>query len=99
MRATLHDHAPNTYYGQWPSLARRKKLQIIAAHCPSEARCETGIPGPLMPRGSKPRQNAWRRVYSFSWDEKEKSDQAPDSASAAKSPPSGMASCWRVMRG
>jgi hypothetical protein len=18
MRATLHDHAPNTYYGQWP---------------------------------------------------------------------------------
>jgi len=19
MRATLHDHAPNTYYGQWPA--------------------------------------------------------------------------------
>jgi hypothetical protein len=22
MRATLHDHAPNTYYGQWPGESR-----------------------------------------------------------------------------
>src|SRR6185437_1620527 len=38
MRATLHDRAPNTYYGQWPSLARPKKLHIFAGHCPSDVR-------------------------------------------------------------
>src|SRR6185437_13963881 len=73
MRATLHDRAPNTYYGQWPSLARPKKLHIFAGHCPSDARLTHRIRVPLTPRSSKPQQNARGRGYSFSFDEKKKS--------------------------
>jgi len=43
MRATLHDHAPNTYYGQWP----RGKAVVcgprITLYRPWCARCERRI--------------------------------------------------------
>src|SRR5579883_3567160 len=43
MRATLHDHVPNTYYGQWrKGKAAFSKLRI-ALHCPSRARRERGV--------------------------------------------------------
>jgi hypothetical protein len=34
MRATLHDHAPNTYYGQW--LRKRSPIHRVdfGRHCP-----------------------------------------------------------------
>src|SRR5689334_11558541 len=35
MRATLHDHAPNTYYGQWPGERPLFSGPRIARHCPS----------------------------------------------------------------
>ena len=34
MRATLHDLAPNTYYGQWPGEKPRFAGFEIACHCP-----------------------------------------------------------------
>jgi hypothetical protein len=34
MRATLHDHAPNTYYGQWPGEKAAVFGLRIASHCP-----------------------------------------------------------------
>jgi hypothetical protein len=34
MRATLHDDALNTYYGQWPTLIPRKTHPNPAVHCP-----------------------------------------------------------------
>jgi hypothetical protein len=36
MRATLHDHAPNTYYGQWP----REKPLFAALESPAIAHNE-----------------------------------------------------------
>jgi len=35
MRATLHDHAPNTYYGKWPEKKAAVSGPRIAGHCPS----------------------------------------------------------------
>jgi len=40
MRATLHDRAPNTYYGQWPEEKTAVSGPRIAGHCPWWARCE-----------------------------------------------------------
>jgi len=34
MRATLHDRAPNTYYGQWPGKKAAVFGSRIAGHCP-----------------------------------------------------------------
>jgi hypothetical protein len=34
MRATLHDHAPNTYYGQWLGGNAAVSGLRIAHHCP-----------------------------------------------------------------
>jgi hypothetical protein len=34
MRATLHDPAPNTYYGQWPEGKGTVSGLRIAGHCP-----------------------------------------------------------------
>jgi len=34
MRATLHDHAPNTYYGQWQGEKGAVCGPRIARHCP-----------------------------------------------------------------
>jgi hypothetical protein len=34
MRATLHDRAPNTYYGQWPGGKAAVSGPPIAGHCP-----------------------------------------------------------------
>jgi hypothetical protein len=34
MRATLHDPAPNTYYGQWQALRALQSLGKFAGHCP-----------------------------------------------------------------
>jgi hypothetical protein len=34
MRATLHDPAPNTYYGQWPGGKAAVCGPRIAGHCP-----------------------------------------------------------------
>ena len=45
MRATLHDHAPNTYYGQWPgekALFAGLELPAIANN---ELRCMRRICG------------------------------------------------------
>ena len=43
MRATLHDPAPNTYYGQWPGRKAAVCGPRSAGHCPSRARCERQI--------------------------------------------------------
>jgi hypothetical protein len=40
MRATLHDHGPNTYYGQWPEEKAGVSGPRIAGHCPWRARGE-----------------------------------------------------------
>jgi len=34
MRATLHDHAPNTYYGQWPGGKDAVCGPRLTGHCP-----------------------------------------------------------------
>jgi hypothetical protein len=34
MRETLHDHAPNTYCGQWPAVKAAVSGPRIAGHCP-----------------------------------------------------------------
>jgi hypothetical protein len=34
MRATLHDQAPDTYYGQWPGEKAAVSGLRIAGHCP-----------------------------------------------------------------
>jgi hypothetical protein len=34
MRATLHDDAPNPYYGQWPTEKAAVSGPRIAVHCP-----------------------------------------------------------------
>jgi hypothetical protein len=34
MRTTLHDRAPNTYYGQWPEKKGAVAGSRIAGHCP-----------------------------------------------------------------
>jgi len=34
MRTTLHDHAPNTYYGQWPGGNAAVSGPRIARHWP-----------------------------------------------------------------
>ena len=34
MRATLHDLAPNTYYGQWPGGKPLFAGLRVALHCP-----------------------------------------------------------------
>jgi hypothetical protein len=34
MRATLHDHAPNTYYGQWLAQNAGKHATKWGGHCP-----------------------------------------------------------------
>jgi hypothetical protein len=34
MRATLHDHAPNTYYGQWPAKKALFAGLGSPGHCP-----------------------------------------------------------------
>src|SRR6185312_663817 len=35
MRATLHDHAPNTYYGHWPRFFGLQSRPRLASQCPS----------------------------------------------------------------
>jgi hypothetical protein len=34
MRATLHDHAPDTYYGHWLAKNARKHVAKMSGHCP-----------------------------------------------------------------
>jgi hypothetical protein len=48
MRATLHHHAPNTYYGQWPRLFPREIGPKIAGHCPSWNRWDRPTSVPLV---------------------------------------------------
>jgi len=45
MRATLHDHAPNTYYGHWPRFFGPQSRPRLASQCPSR-----GSVGPLFHR-------------------------------------------------
>src|SRR6478735_6227027 len=66
MRATLHDHAPNTYYGQWPGekppFARLESPAIAHNELAASARVVTfDVPERDFPGNRSPPR--WKFVY------------------------------------
>jgi hypothetical protein len=72
MRATLHDHAPNTYYGQWPEGKAAVCGPRIARPLPIMSSLRAPDSGPLTFRSEVSQGIARRCAGNFCVDQKEK---------------------------